>query len=155
MCKKIQKVSCLILLICTVSSIADACTAFYAVYEGLILAGNNEDWWNPKTKMWFLSPGGNKYGRVYFGFDDFWSQGGLNDQGLFFDGFATLGFSVKKSNNKPVYKGNLIDKVMSECATVDEVLKVLDQYNLQFLERGMLMFGVLQGSRLLSKEMRL
>ena len=123
-------ISLLILFICFLAPSADACTAFYAAYKGLILVGNNEDWWNPRTKMWFISPGENKYGRVYFGFDDFWPQGGMNDQGLFFDGFATKPLLVKKSIHKPVYKGNLIDKIMSECATINEVLNVLEKYNL-------------------------
>ena len=40
-----------------------------------------------------------------------------------------------------VHPGNLCDKVMAECATVKEVLAIFDQYNLEFLKQGMLMFG--------------
>ncbi len=65
-----------------------SCTVFYAADENVALAGNNEDWNNPLTKIWFLPPEEAKYGRVYVGFDDFSPQGGMNDQGLFFDGLA-------------------------------------------------------------------
>lgn len=117
------------------------CTAFLVSRNGKILAGNNEDWRDPKTKMWFVPAENGKYGRVYFGFGNFWPQGGMNDQGLFFDGFATQPFPLKKSADKPSYQGNLIDKAMSECSTVKEVISLFGKYNLQFLERAMLMFG--------------
>ena len=47
------------------------CTVLYA-YDGQIaLGGNNEDYQNPFTKVWFLPPEEGKYGRVYFGFENF------------------------------------------------------------------------------------
>jgi hypothetical protein len=61
------------------------CTVFSASDGTTVLAGNNEDYFNPSTRIWFEPPEDGKYGRVYFGFDDFRRQGGMNDQGLFFD----------------------------------------------------------------------
>jgi len=123
-----------------------ACTAFIAYRGDTVFAGNNEDYINPLTKVWFEPRVHGKYGkvyfgRVYFGFDNFWSQGGMNDQGLFFDGFATRTKKIKNSIHKPKYPANLIDKVMAECATVNEVLRIFDRYNLQFMEKFMLMFA--------------
>jgi hypothetical protein len=127
-----------------------ACTAFMASRGDTVYVGNNEDYINPLTKVWFepRSQGKNGkvyYGRVYFGFDNFWPQGGMNDQGLFFDGFATKTKKIKESLHKPKYIANLIDKAMAECATVKEVLEVFGRYNLNFMERSMFMFADVTG----------
>ena len=65
-----------------------ACTIFYVSRDGVILAGNNEDWEDPSTKMWFFPPAGNKHGWIKFGFGSGFPQGGMNDQGLFWDATA-------------------------------------------------------------------
>ncbi|MBU0753500.1 MAG: hypothetical protein KJ645_00065 [Planctomycetes bacterium] len=120
---------------------ATACTAFVIYRSDQALAGNNEDFWNPNTKMWFVPAENGGYGRVYFGFDNFFPQGGMNEAGLFFDGFATAPMPITRSTGKPAYEGNLIDDVMAECATVDEVVEIFSRYNLEFLETAMLMFA--------------
>jgi hypothetical protein len=124
-----------------------------------VLLGNNEDWKNPFTKVWYEPAEGGTYGRVYFGFDNFAPQGGMNEKGLVFDGFATESHKVKNSLNKPTYGGNLMDKVMSECATVDEALKLFDKYNLEFLEWAMFFIAdengesaIIEGDRIIRKE---
>ena len=43
-----------------------ACTVFYASIGDVVLAGNNEDWKNPNTKIWFVPAKDGKYGGVYF-----------------------------------------------------------------------------------------
>jgi len=118
-----------------------ACTVFYYSDGKMVLAGNNEDAKDPFTKIWFIPSKENKYGRVYFGFKEGGYMGVMNDQGLFFDGLATETLKVTLSVNKETYKGDLVDKVMAECATVEEVLELFDKYNLQFMESLMLMFG--------------
>jgi len=125
----------------TLAEVTQACTAFLATQGDTVLVGNNEDYFNPRTQVWFVPAEGGKLGRVYFGFDDFNPQGGMNERGLFFDGFATAPRKVVRSAGKPAYLGSLLDKVMSECATVAQVLAVFDRHNLEFLERAMLMFG--------------
>ncbi len=64
------------------------CTVFLAANDQVALAGNNEDWRNPFTKLWFIPAGEGTFGQMYVGFDDYYPQGGMNDQGLFFDGLA-------------------------------------------------------------------
>jgi penicillin V acylase-like amidase (Ntn superfamily) len=123
------------------AGVAHSCTAFLASHGDIVLAGNNEDYVNPQTKVWFVPADDGRFGRVYFGFDNLSPEGGMNERGLFFDGFATAPRKVVRSTDKPVYTGALIDKVMAECATVEEVLAVFEQYNLEFMERAMLMFG--------------
>ncbi len=122
-----------------------ACTGFCISKGDLVLVGNNEDWKDPDTKVWYVPAEKGKYGRVYFGFGNFFPQGGMNEKGLAFDGFATDPNKVKNSLDKPVFTGNLSDKVMSECATVDEVLEMFGKYNLAFLERAMLFFADANG----------
>jgi penicillin V acylase-like amidase (Ntn superfamily) len=126
------------------ASVAHSCTAFLATDGDVVLAGNNEDAVNPQTKVWFVPADDGRFGRVYFGFD-LNQEGGMNERGLFFDGFATAPHKVVRSTDKPVFTGLLIDKVMAECATVEEVLAVFEKYNLEFLERGMLIFGDARG----------
>jgi len=118
-------------------SSAYSCTGFCVSQGDVVLVGNNEDWKNPSTKVWYEPVEKGKYGRLYFGFDNFYPQGGMNEKGLVFDGFATAPHKVTKSLNKPTFGGNLMDKVMSECATVEEALRIFDKYNLQFMERAM------------------
>ena len=68
-------------------------------------------------------------------------QGGMNSQGLFFDGFATAANKVTKSLDKPIFKGLLLDEAMSKCATVQEVVELFQQHNLASLEKAMLFFA--------------
>ena len=111
----------------------------------MILAGNNEDWFDPKTKMWFVPAENGNFGRVYFGFDNFYPQGGMNEKGLFFDGFATELTEVVNSKGKPYFRGNLADHAMATCTTVDEVIALFQAYNLEHFKNGMLMFGDASG----------
>jgi len=118
-----------------------ACTVFYASDRSAALGGNNEDWHDSNTKVWFLPAENGKHGRVYFGYGDLFPQGGMNDQGLFFDGLAVAPQKVLLSAGRPEYHGNLVEKIMEECATVEQALEVFKSYNLGFMERSMLLFG--------------
>lgn len=57
----------LILHIVLVGAPSSACTVFYASQGEAALAGNNEDWMNPLTKVWFEPMEKRKYGRVLSG----------------------------------------------------------------------------------------
>ncbi|MCU0856831.1 MAG: linear amide C-N hydrolase, partial [Pontiellaceae bacterium] len=112
-----------------------ACTGFCISTDTTVFFGNNEDYSNPDTKIWYEPGSEGKYGRVSFGFDDFFSQGGMNEKGLCFDGFATKLKKVIKSPDKlDEGLGEIINIVMSECATVEDVLQLLSKYNLTDLE---------------------
>lgn len=108
-----------------------ACTVFLAASGDVVLAGNNEDWTDHATKVWFHPAGEHAYGRVYFGFGNGFPQGGMNDQGLFFDGLA-LQTNLEPLPERKPYAGNLLDKVMCECASVKEALELFEQYDLGF-----------------------
>ncbi len=71
------------------------CTIFNASKNGRVLAGNNEDLNSTDSRVWFYPPTEGKHGYVYVGFDSYGTQGGMNDQGLFFD-FNALKFGPTK-----------------------------------------------------------
>jgi hypothetical protein len=122
-----------------------SCTVFYAASGNLAFAGNNEDSYNPLTRAWFIPASGGRYGRVYFGYDDLSPQGGLNDQGLFFDGLYVPYKALDASAQKPDFPGGplaMIDEVMAKSATVDEALTFFERYSRAgMLEAGQYLFG--------------
>jgi hypothetical protein len=130
-----------ILVICLAARTVEACTGFVLAKGNRVLAGNNEDYWNTNTRMWFVPAEEGTYGRVYFGFDNGFPQGGMNDQGLFFDGFATAAKKVTKSLDKPRFQGLLLDEAMSKCGTVQDVVELFQKYNLAWLNKAMLFFA--------------
>jgi penicillin V acylase-like amidase (Ntn superfamily) len=140
---------------------ASACTAFLVADKNVVLFGNNEDFWNPLIKMWFVPAGEGTYGRVYFGYDDYFPQGGMNERGLVFDGFATEPRKVTKSAGKPRYVGHILNDAMAKCATVGEVIELFEKHNLEFMERCMFMFAdrsgdavIIEGDEFIRKDGR-
>ncbi len=133
----------IVLLVFLAGAYLYACTGFCISKGDTVLVGNNEDMIDPDTKVFYVPAEKGKYGGVYFGFD--LPEGGMNEKGLVYDGFATEPKKVKNSLDKPVFDGYLIKKVMEECATVDEVLEIFGKYNLAFMERYMLFFADANG----------
>jgi hypothetical protein len=116
------------------------CTVFYATDGNNILFGNNEDWSDPKTRMWFIASKDGKHGWVKFGFAGGYPQGGMNEYGLCWDAIACPYLAMPYSEaNKQKYAGPLMKKVMEECATMEEASAVFanyycdDQYRAQYL----------------------
>ena len=112
---------------------APACTGLVVQDGEHVWVGNNEDWFNPRTKIWFIQPGNGRYGSVFFGFDNFWPQCGMNQKGLFFDAFALKPKAVDEPQTKPRFRGNLIKEVMATCGTVAEALALMERYSLSFM----------------------
>jgi hypothetical protein len=100
------RIGLIIIMICYIS-ICDcfACTIFSIKTEGNIYYCNHEDYWEYETRLWIRPGEGNKYGAIYYGFDD-WRQewlkksfgerpelmvddflpdGGMNEKGLSWD----------------------------------------------------------------------
>ncbi|RLD05044.1 MAG: hypothetical protein DRI65_09600, partial [Chloroflexota bacterium] len=85
-----------------VSSFYDSgCTVIYGVDEENVLGGNNEDFTDSETRIWFLPPEDGKFGRALVGYDSFIWQGGMNDQGLFFDAMSIEEPVKVEQGNKP------------------------------------------------------
>lgn len=107
----------------------EPCTIFTATKDGRTLVGNNEDWENYPTRVWFLTPTEGTNGRVLFGFINGWAQGGMNDQGLFFDWVAGYTTGWARSPDLPDYFDNISEKILEEAATVDEALAICAAFN--------------------------
>jgi tetratricopeptide (TPR) repeat protein len=99
--------------------------------NGEVWAGNNEDFLEPRTKIWFFPSTQDKYGRAYVGFDRFLYpyQGGMNDAGLFLDMNAVNPTGWLPDPNKPTFNDCIIDHVLSNYATVEEVVSFFTEYN--------------------------
>ena len=124
--------------------LGQSCTIVYAADDDMALAGNNEDWTGLFAKIHFLPPSEGKFGRVYFGFDVVrFPQGGMNEQGLFFDGATAENVEVPRDPSKPDHghEGPLILKAMEECSTVDEVLGYFERYDYSGSWNGQYLIG--------------
>ena len=107
-----------------------ACTIFKVTKGDSTLVGNNEDDNNADTKVWFLAPEKGKYGRVFFGYNDAIPQGGMNDQGLFFDWVAdNPSPDWTRDPKKLNYAGSVSEKILEEAASVEEALRFYERYN--------------------------
>ena len=135
-----------IALIGVLRSPAFACTGFCAAGSaGQVLVGNNEDWDNPRSRLWFVPARPGTFGRMYVGFDDLWPQGGMNERGLWFDGFATPAVRAAGSADLPRFGAKLVDEPLAKCATIEEVVRLFEQYDRSFLTQGVLMFADASG----------
>jgi hypothetical protein len=124
-------VICLLLLsiISINASVAEACTILTATQDDIVLFGNNEDYSNPDTYCWVVPSQNGTYGGVYFGFDNFWPQGGVNEMGLAFDINALPEAPLNPHPELPAlddYEGYI---ALQNCATVDEAIELLGKYD--------------------------
>lgn len=115
----------------------DGCTGIYAKEDSIILFGNNEDHGDPNSYIWFQQPRPGKYGGVYYGFQDHYPQGGMNEKGLSFDHFAQPYLSVTGSSHLPSApssprNGEWVYQMLETCETVNEAISYLRQFNLWF-----------------------
>ena len=101
---------------------ARACTIFVLTDTNRALFCNNEDWSNPKTRIWFLPAGDGYYGAVYVGFDDGHAQGGLNTEGLAFDWVAGFTEQWEPDPHLPAARGDSSQRMLETCATVNDAI---------------------------------
>jgi hypothetical protein len=107
---------------------AQACTIFVLADANQALFCNNEDWSNPKTRIWFVPAGKDYYGCAYVGFDNGWAQGGLNTEGLAFDWVAGYQETWGPDPNLPTSRGNPSQRMLESCATVEEAVTFYRHY---------------------------
>jgi hypothetical protein len=99
-----------------------ACTIFVLTDANRALFCNNEDWVNPKTRIWFVPAHHGYYGCAIVGFDDGGTQGGVNTEGLAFDVVAGYSEKWELDPNVPYVWGNSGRLVLETCATVEEAV---------------------------------
>jgi len=116
------------------------CTVFYASDSNSVLFGNNEDWSDQDTRIWFFPAESGKHGWIKFGFASGFPQGGMNEHGLCWDGTGCAYLAMPYSTaNKEKYPGPLMQKVIEKCSTTQEARSVFasyyceDQFKAQYL----------------------
>lgn len=119
-----------------------SCSVFKITENGKTIVGNNEDYYKPSTKIWFAPENEyQKYGVAYLGFDDGFSQGGLNSEGLFFDGFAMSYLAVNDTVGKLMIPNTeYLPYIMNNFSNVREVRDYLKTINLHHLTTSMYLF---------------
>jgi hypothetical protein len=101
---------------------ARACTIFVLTDTNHALFCNNEDWSNPKTRIWFLPADDGYYGAVYVGFNDGYAQGGMNTEGLAFDWVAGFKEQWKPDPHLLTARGDPSQRMLETCATVKDAI---------------------------------
>ncbi len=117
-----------------------ACSVIYYIDEatGNIYVVNNEDYFYDAEAYLQIQPRTKKkLARLWYGWDDF-AQGGVNEAGLFFDGAVTPKQERPEGYSGP--KGNLGDRILAYCKTVDEAIAYLESEKVA-LDNAHMMFG--------------
>ena len=125
-------------LILAITQFSHPCTIVMASKNGAVLAGNNEDWKDPFSSIWFIPGSDKEYGRVCFGFGNGMQnpQGGMNEHGVFLDANALPPTDWKAEEGKPTFLGQLTDHILANCATVEEAIAFFEKYNHPALKRA-------------------
>jgi hypothetical protein len=105
-----------------------ACTIFVLTDTNRALFCNNEDWSNPKTRIWFLPAGDSYHGAVYVGFDDGYAQGGLNTEGLAYDWVAGYTEPWNPDPHLPLARRNSGQRMLETCATIADAIAFYRTY---------------------------
>ncbi len=126
-------------LFCFALRAASACTIVTMARDGQVWIGNNEDWTDPRTRMWIVPPSLGEYGRVLFGFENHFIQGGINEHGLFLDANALPPTGWVPDPGKMLFEDSpanpIGDYILSHCATVEDAVKFFENYSV-FLGGG-------------------
>jgi hypothetical protein len=118
------------------------CTVVYVADGETALGGNNEDFTNSLTKVWFIPGEAGAYGGVFVGYHDLVIQGGMNEAGLFFDGLGVREVEVPARPGKPTYTGqNMLVDVMARCESVACVIERYEAVSMPGTWNGQLLFG--------------
>jgi hypothetical protein len=121
-----------------------ACSMFTLVRDGAVLMGNNEDEIRPGY-VWFTPGGDGIYARINFGFKDKFAQGSMNEKGLCFDAAVVPPVPYTPDPQKETPK-NLLEKIMNECATVEEAIEYFGRFNCTHLASAQFMFADSEGN---------
>lgn len=122
-------VFCLTLALLVYSSLAaQACTIFVLTNNNRALFCNNEDYSNPKTRIWFIPGGEDYYGCVYVGFDNGVGQGGMNTEGLAYDWVAGYREIWEPGTELSRARGNPSQRMLETCATVEDAISFFQSH---------------------------
>ncbi|MFK7774153.1 MAG: nuclear transport factor 2 family protein [Saprospiraceae bacterium] len=139
-----------LVIILLFSNATYACSMYKITHDEKTIVGNNEDWHNPNTQIWFTPKGNEKYGIMNVGFIDGFAQGAINDGGLMFDGFAMPYLEVKNTKGKTKMSiSKMIRHIMHSYASVNDVKAYLAKINLGGFTNSMIVFVDQKGDYLI------
>lgn len=96
--------------------------------DSLTLVGSNEDYKRSNSQIYIVPANNGKYGYALFGYNGS-EQSGVNEKGLFWDGLRAYPYvTTNNSSQKPNIGGNVLCKILEDCATVDEVIQLFENY---------------------------
>jgi hypothetical protein len=146
----IFKISAIFICTLFISVSVFPCSMFKITMYGKTMVGNNEDAWRLDSKIWFETGKDGKYGTAYVGHNDLFPQGGMNEMGLVYDGFA-----VYPRKLTPVFGKINIDNpssflkmILQNCKSVREVHNLINQYDRSIFNNSMLLFVDITGEYL-------
>ncbi|MFX0118657.1 MAG: hypothetical protein ACFE9A_04680 [Candidatus Hodarchaeota archaeon] len=122
----------LLALFCILASTTrsiSACTIFTVSKGNKAFFGNNEDWYDPDTYIWFEQPKEGKYGGVFLGFGNYFPQGGMNEKGLCFDANALPEMPLDNHPELPYSQEWIVKQIIDECADISEALQLAKEFN--------------------------
>src|SRR5262245_47303048 len=128
---------------------SEACTVFVMTDGKQVLFCNNEDFSNPKTRMWFIPGAEGRHGCVYVGFDDGWGQGGRNTGGLAFGWVAGFKEKWERPPGLKTAKGNPCQRMLETCTTVEEAVVYFERYWEESFSYGKLLIADRTGKSVL------
>lgn len=112
-----------------------------------ILVANHEDWYAKDAEVTFIPASKGKYGMLYFDFaSEKYAQGGMNTEGLFFDGTKTPNASYPDNDSKKDCNCYIWTKILAECKTVDEAIAYVEKYKVPEIEDVHVMFADKKGN---------
>ncbi|MBI9060611.1 MAG: linear amide C-N hydrolase [Marinilabiliaceae bacterium] len=118
-----------LLLIWFVNDNLYCCTVFMGTNDSYTLVGSNEDYKWSNSQIFFIPSKEGKYGYALFGYDGS-IQAGINEKGLFWDGLRAYPYvTIDNNKDKPNIDGNVLYKILEECATVEEVIKLFETFH--------------------------
>ena len=105
-----------------------SCTVFMGTIDSLTLVGSNEDYKKSNSQVFIVPANNGKYGYALFGYNGS-EQSGVNEKGLFWDGLRAYPYvTTDNSYKKPNIGGNVLYKILEDCATVNEVIQLFEKY---------------------------
>jgi hypothetical protein len=116
-----------------------SCTVFMGTRDSLTLVGSNEDYKKSNSQIFIVPANNGKYAYALFGYNGS-EQSGVNEKGLFWDGLRAYPYvTTDNSSQKPNIGGNVLCKILEDCATVDEVIQLFEKYYWEGFQLSQLM----------------
>jgi hypothetical protein len=118
------------------------CSAFIAADgQEVYMGGNTDDYPRLDAECYAVPSVNGKYGHIILNTlrDYYLPMNGMNEEGLFFDMAGTPQNLWKASPEKKNYNGYLHEKMLQDCATVKDAVKLYSEYNAPHLQWGHIM----------------